>query len=275
MKDSQPKPSPYCQSLEEKKSWYSPTADAYDKFRPCYPQKIIDRVVELAQLKPTDSILEIGCGPGKATVDFAKLGCHIICLEPNPDFCQIARQNCSPYSNVEIKNTSFEQWELEAGKFDVFLAASSLHWVSQDIVYPKAASALKDDGYIILLWNVVPEPNPEIYQVCQKVYQVYAPAIGEYESSQAQRESLRILGERSIKSGKFKNLISGEMVSDASYTIEDYLALLSTLSPYLKLKSQERDLLFSGMKEQMAKHGRESVRVSFRCVFHLAQKINY
>ncbi len=272
MKNFKPKPSPYCQNLEDKKIWYSPTADAYNKFRPSYPQKIINRVVELAQLEPTDSILEIGCGPGKATVDFAKLGYAMVCLEPNRDFCQLAKQNCSPYSKVEIQNTSFEEWELEGGKFDAVLAASSLHWVSQDIVYPKAASALKDDGYIILLWNVVPEPNPEIYQVCQEVYQAYAPAIGEYESPQAQQESLSILGESSIKSGKFKNLVFGQMVSEATYTIEDYLALLSTLSPYLKLESQGRDLLFSGMREQMAKHWRAGVGVSFRAAFHLAQK---
>lgn len=117
----------YSKDLEQRKTWYSPVADAYNKARLRYPKELIDRVVELAQLSPDATILEVGCGPGNATVAFARVGFSMVCLEPNQDFCRLARQNCTPYPNVEIRNTSFEEWELEAKKFDAVLAATAIH----------------------------------------------------------------------------------------------------------------------------------------------------
>lgn len=66
---------------------------------------------------------------GKARRRHRSMGCSIICLEPNPDFFQLAQHNCQPYSNVEIQNTSFEEWELKPFEFDAVLAASSFHWI--------------------------------------------------------------------------------------------------------------------------------------------------
>ena len=60
---------------------YSPAADAYNKVRPRYPKEIIDRVVELAKLSSDATILEVGCGPGNATVAFARVGFSMVCLE--------------------------------------------------------------------------------------------------------------------------------------------------------------------------------------------------
>jgi tRNA G46 methylase TrmB len=77
--------------LEQRKNWYSPAAEAYNKARPRYPQELIKQVVEIAQLSTNSKILEVGCGPGTATVGIAPLGCSIICLEPNPDFFHLAQ----------------------------------------------------------------------------------------------------------------------------------------------------------------------------------------
>jgi SAM-dependent methyltransferase len=85
--------------LEQRKNWYSPAAEAYNKARPCYPQELIRQVVEIAQLSSNSKILEVGCGPATATVAFAQLGFSMVCLEPNPDFYQLAQQNCQQYSN--------------------------------------------------------------------------------------------------------------------------------------------------------------------------------
>ena len=126
MKDSEKLPEWYYQNPEDKKQWYSPVADAYNKVRPRYPENLIHRVLELAQLPSPATILELGCGPGIATVAFAKLGFSMVCLEPSKEACQFAQINCTQYPNVEIKNTTFEEWELESERFNAVLAASSI-----------------------------------------------------------------------------------------------------------------------------------------------------
>jgi protein-L-isoaspartate O-methyltransferase len=113
--------------LEQRKNWYSPAAEAYNQARPSYPQDLIHQVVDIAQLSSTSTILEVGCGPATATVAFAPIGSPIVCLEPNPDFYQLAQTNCNQYPNVELKNTLFKEWELGTYRFDAVIAASSFH----------------------------------------------------------------------------------------------------------------------------------------------------
>jgi SAM-dependent methyltransferase len=139
----------YSQDLKDRKNWYSSVAVAYNQARPHYPQTLINRVIELTQLPPNARILEIGCGPGNATVSFAELGFSLVCIEPSPDMYEFAKQNCAKYPNVEIINTSLEEYSLEEKTFDAVLAANSLHWIPPEVSYPKIAKALKDKGYLM------------------------------------------------------------------------------------------------------------------------------
>jgi SAM-dependent methyltransferase len=174
---------------KQRKNWYSEVADAYNKTRPRYPQELICRAVEVAQLPSDAIILEVGCGPGIATIPFAQLGFSMVCLEPSQEACQLARQNCEQYPAVEITNTTFEEWELETKRFNAVLAATSFHWVSPEIGYSKAADALQDNGSLILLWNMTPQPPYEVYQMLNEVYQTHAPSLARYEDRETQEKS--------------------------------------------------------------------------------------
>lgn len=258
--------------LEQRKNWYSPAAEAYNKARPRYPKDLIHQVVEIAQLSTDSKILEVGCGPATATVAFAQLGCTMVCLEPNPDFFQLAQQNCQVYPNVEIQNTSFEEWTLEVGKFDAVLAATSFHWISPEVGYPKAANALQENGYSILLWNKELQPCYEVYQRLSEVYQIYAPSLDRYEDRETQEEILRGLGNMAIDSGQFKHLIAGQVTTEVTYTSDEYLTLLNTYSPYLKLDQQSKDALFAGLKHRIEDEFGGSLQLSYISAFHIAQK---
>lgn len=257
--------------LEQRKCWYSPAAKAYNNVRPRYPEELIHQVLEVAQLSSNSTILEVGCGPATATTSFATLGCTMVCLEPNPDFYQLAQQNCEPYPNVEIQNLSFEEWGLEAGKFDAVLAASSFHWIPADVGYPKAADALHEDGCLILLWNKELQPSYELYQQLSPVYQIHAPSLDRYEDRGTQEEILKQLGQIIVDSGKFKDLVSGMVESNVTYTVDNYLMLLDTYSPYLKLDSQQKLALFEGLRHQIEKNLGENLQLSYLSAFHIAR----
>ncbi|MEB3337125.1 MAG: class I SAM-dependent methyltransferase [Leptolyngbyaceae bacterium] len=258
--------------LKQRKGWYSPAAEAYNQTRPRYPQGLIDRVAEIAHLSTTSKILELGCGPGTATVAFAQLGCSILCVEPNPDFCQLAQNNCEPYPCVEIQNTSFEEWDLEADKFDAVLAASSFHWIPPAIAYPKAANALRAHGSLILLWNNQLQPQYDVHQCLSEIYQVHAPSLAKYEARETQVAILRGLGQMVLDSGQFKNLVTEQLVCEVVYNANDYLTLLSTYSPYLALDSQTRDALFAGLRDKIEQNLGGTIHLSYLSAFHVAQK---
>ncbi|BAZ15761.1 type 12 methyltransferase [Calothrix sp. NIES-4071] len=266
-------------SLEQRKTWYSPAAEAYNKARPRYPQQLIQRAVELTQLQDNANILEVGCGPGIATVAFAKLGYKMLCVEPNPDFCLLTRQNCQEYSNVQILNTSFEEWQLESNKFDAVLAATSFHWIPPEVGYSKAASSLKDNGYLILLWNMRLEPSYELYQKFIKIYEQYAPSLlekyeGEYEGKEKQEEHLKSFGEIVLESGQFQDLVTEYIPCELTYSVDDYFALLNSYSPYLMLEPQVKDALFAALREKIEDEhlGGASIQLSFLSGFNIARR---
>ncbi|MGF1523110.1 MAG: class I SAM-dependent methyltransferase [Leptolyngbyaceae cyanobacterium] len=258
--------------LEQRKHWYSPAAEAYNQSRPRYPRSLIHQVIEIAQLSPASNILEVGCGPATATVDFARIGCSMLCLELNSHFCKLAKENCQPYPNVKILNTAFEEWTLEVGKFDAVLAASSFHWIPADVGYPKAAQALQQNGRLILLWNKELQPTYKVHQSLAKIYQAHAPKLSKFEDIETQEKILQGLGQIIVDSGYFQNIVSGSVESEAIYSTNEYLALLNTYSPYLKLETQTREILFGALRNKIESDFGGRLQLSYISAFHIAQK---
>lgn len=258
--------------LTQRKVWYSSAADAYNQVRPSYPSALVERVMETAQLSTASSILEVGCGPGTATVAFAPLVGSMVCVEPNSDFTQLAQQNCQAYPRVTVHNASFEEWPAVTGKFDAVLAATSFHWIPAAVSYPKAAQALKDQGRLILLWNKGLRPSYEIYQRFVPIYQRHAPSIDRYEDKGTQEKILQNLGSIMVESGHFSNMVSGHMTSKVTYTTLEYLSLLTTYSPYIGLEAHIRQALLAELKTLIDQELDGKLELSYISAFHIAQK---
>lgn len=261
-------------NLEQKSKWYGQIADAYNKSRPRYPEKLVKRAVEIAQLSTDAKILEIGSATGTATTTFAELGFSLVCVEPNAEFCQILVRNCAPYQKVKIINTTFEESELEKSQFDAVLAATSFHWVSSEVGYVKTAQALKTDGYLILFWNTPPQPTQEIYQkLLDPIYETYAPDIKGYEAIATHQKNISGMGNKVIDSGKFQNLVSEELICEVTYKVDDYIELLSTLSPYIAIDSEQRQTLFANLRTTLHNYYGDNIDLSFLSALQVAQKI--
>jgi SAM-dependent methyltransferase len=264
----------YSQDLDKRRNWYSPVAEAYNRVRPSYPQQLVLRAQEIAQLTSQAKILELGCGPGKATVAFAELGYSMVCLEPSYEACEYARQNSAKYPNVEIRQTTFEEWELTPGKFDAVLAATSFHWIDPKIACTKAADALKDDGSLILLWNMTPQPSYEVYQNLIQVYQTYAPELAGYEEQATQAKIAQHLKQKALECDCFTDLVSEELMCEVSYSVDDFLLLLSTFSPYIKLELPTREALFTGLREKIVANYGGKIPIKYLSILQVGKKIS-
>ena len=60
---------------------FETAADLYEAARPSYPPKLFEDLVRLAHLAPGASLLEIGCGTGKATRLLLERGFSVVCVE--------------------------------------------------------------------------------------------------------------------------------------------------------------------------------------------------
>jgi ubiquinone/menaquinone biosynthesis C-methylase UbiE len=60
------------------KSSFNDVARLYDQTRPGYPEALIEDAIRLSGIPSGGRILEIGCGPGKATLPFARRGYRML-----------------------------------------------------------------------------------------------------------------------------------------------------------------------------------------------------
>ena len=260
--------------IEERAHWYTPAAQAYDKARPHYPAELISHVAHLTQLEPHSKILEVGYGPGTATTAFAEYGCSIVCVELNPGFCELARRNCKQFQNVVIKQSSFEEWPIEASAFDIVISASAFHWIQPQVGYPKVAETLRDDGYFVLLWNKEPQPTSDVCQLFEEIYSQHdLPSLGRFETEAAREQMLKELAQPAIDSGVFKEVSSKQVKMEVKYTAEDYLLLLSSFSPYLNLEESRRNSLFAKLRSKINDDLMGIIDLSYISAANIFQKI--
>lgn len=258
--------------LAQRKNWYGDVAPIYDRVRPKYTQIFLNRAIEIAEIPSNAKILEIGCGPGTATVSLAQMGCSIVALEPSLETCLLARQNLAEYPDVEIINTNFEEWEPEERKFEAIVAATSWHWVSPENKYQKAAALLKDGGALILLWNTTMMPPRKIFESLTEIFRRYLPAFAEYKDRDREVSELNIFTDAAIESGLFGNLRMGVESIEVNYAIDDYLQLLTTYSPCIALSSADRSELLAQLRTILVEICGEQIQLSYQSVFHILDR---
>jgi ubiquinone/menaquinone biosynthesis C-methylase UbiE len=257
---------------EQRKSWFSSVAETYDRVRPKYPQALLDRAVQLAEIPKNGDILEIGCGPGTATIGLAQMGFSIVAVEPSLEAYTIATRNCHEYSNATIINTNFEQWSPDIGRFDAIVAATSWHWVAPEHKYLKAASVLEDGGSLILLWNTGMQPPIEIFESLIELFTEYIPTFAQYKTSERELTEMRIFANEAIDSGLFSNLREESRSIEVNYSIDDYIQLLTTYSPCIALSPERRHELLEKMRSILERICDKTIRLSFQSVFHIISK---
>ena len=105
-------------------------------------------------LTGTEFVLDVGCGDGKITADFATglpLG-KVVGVDSSPDMIAYAKKNYpkSEYSNLEFVCIDAQSLDFEC-EFDLVFSNAALHWVSDHLAFLKGANrALKDNGRLIV-----------------------------------------------------------------------------------------------------------------------------
>lgn len=130
---------------------------AYDRARPDYPDVVFER---LADLNGPDAWrgFEIGPGGGLATRRLLRIGAApLVAIEPDARLAGYLA--AAGHANLQVINATFEEAALAPAGFDGGAAATSLHWLDQDLALGKAASLLKPGGWFAHFANVFGDPG--------------------------------------------------------------------------------------------------------------------
>lgn len=161
----------------EQRFVFDEVAELYARARPTYPVELIEDIVRESDLTPGARVLELGSGPGNASVLFAGRGYRLLCLEPGPRLAEVARRRLAADANAQVAVTTFENWPGESDGFDLVFAAQSFHWIDPAVRFSKSARALRPGGTLAVFANQ-PLPGPGLVDTrIQQAYAEHAPEI--------------------------------------------------------------------------------------------------
>lgn len=261
------------QALTTRQTWYADVAGTYDRVRPRYPTRLIAGAIAAAGLPRGAQVCEIGCGPGILTLPLVESGLQVSAIEPNPEFFALMQRKCANFPSIQLINAPFETWDAAGVLFDAVIAANAWHWLDPAIAPAKAAQILKLTGHLIVFWHLKPEPKPEIFQLLRSAYQE-VPNWFAYEGQDQQQAIAKNLGQELIDSGYFQDLQMQIIPWSQIYSTADYLALLSTFSPYLRLAQAERDRVFSRLNVIIETELAGQIELFNWCVCHMVKPLS-
>jgi SAM-dependent methyltransferase len=243
---------------------FNAVARLYDRVRPGYPEPLFDDVVRLSGIPNGGRILEIGPGTGQATLPLARRGFSVLGLELGASMARVCREDCREFPNVEIRNTAFEEWEVEPEAFDMVLAATAFHWIPHRVAYPRCARAVRPTGSLALLWNFVDMPETGFYKELQDVYHRFVPRMRLSLPPELRIERQR---KKIVSSGLFGPVTVCSHPWQREYDADDYIGLLKTMSDHAVIAPAVRSPLFRAIRRLINDNGGTLVRPMVAALF--------
>jgi SAM-dependent methyltransferase len=199
-------------------------AEEYDRFRPTYPDALID---DLVALHP-GRVLDVGCGTGKAARLLAARGLPVLGVEIDPKMAAVARSH-----GIEVEVASFEQWNAAGRRFDLVVSAQAWHWVDPAVGAPKLAGLLNPGGAAALFWNFEEIDEPTRVAL-DEVYRRLAPELLEPAEKRDDETHVKLLE----ATGAFGDLTVQVNPGQRLLSVEHFVGKLGTQSDHLMLGPQ-------------------------------------
>lgn len=218
-------------------------ANNYDDVRPGYPSQMYEDIQKICAVSEKSNLLEIGAGSGIATVELAKFGCRIVGIEPGANLVNIAQKKVSKYPKVEVKEAMFEDFQLEE-KFDLTLALTSFHWISENEKYKKVFDSLKDDGSFVIVWNSFLQSDSPVVREINSLYQEILPDVYPFKDESVNVSALNKLNSREKEiheSDLFYIHFLRKYVTICNYDSKTYPSLLNTFPKIIKVEQKRRE----------------------------------
>jgi SAM-dependent methyltransferase len=137
----------------------------YERGRPGWPAK----VVEVAGLPRSASVLELGAGTGKLTRLLVAAFRRVLAVEPAEAMRRVLAALCPQAKSLA---GTAQQIPLADASVDAVFAAEAFHWFDAPRALTEIARVLRPGGALVLMWNLPAEPwEPSVAKVEQLLHE--------------------------------------------------------------------------------------------------------
>ena len=245
---------------------FGSVASAYERFRPGYPDELVDEVLAYAG-RPVRTALEIGAGTGKATRVFAGRGIAVTATDPDSAMLLELRKHV-PETVVGVQ-AAFEDLPL-APVYDLVFAAASLHWTQPDHRWERMAAMLRRHGVFACFGGQMHLAEADIeHAVCAARAEYLASDDVPSPDGTPADNPMQWPGSELLECDLFTDVRQSTIERRVAVSATDYVGHLSTISAYLELPDAVREHVFDRILKVLP----ERVTVAADITLHLARLI--
>lgn len=125
----------------------------YVKYRPGYPQEILEDFRREMNLTEDSVIADIGSGTGISARIFLENGNRVFGVEPNAAMRAAAEEFLRRFPRFESVDGTAENTNLSDASVDLIVAAQAFHWFDQKKTRVEFKRILRAGGFVALIWN--------------------------------------------------------------------------------------------------------------------------
>lgn len=132
---------------------FSDRVDNYIRFRPGYPEAVVDLLCREAGLQPGDAVVDVGSGTGIFAAMFPPRGFVVHAVEPNKEMREAAERLLVGVKGFVSHAAAAENTGLPDGCTRLLTAAQAFHWFDRPTAKKEFERLLQPGGVVALVWN--------------------------------------------------------------------------------------------------------------------------
>ncbi len=132
---------------------FSNRVENYIRYRPGYPQQVLEVLENDCKLTPASVVADIASGTGIFTRMLLDHGNKVFGIEPNREMRDAAERLLAAYPNFTSIAGTAEDTTLPMQSVDFASAAQAAHWFDLPRARHEIARILKPGGWAVLVWN--------------------------------------------------------------------------------------------------------------------------
>jgi SAM-dependent methyltransferase len=132
---------------------FSDRVENYVRYRPGYPEEVLQALRDECGLRPSHVIADIASGTGIWTRTLLENSNSVVGVEPNTEMREAGERLLSEYPKFKSAVGTAEATNLAEHSVDFVTAAQAAHWFDRGKASHEFVRILKPGGWLALLWN--------------------------------------------------------------------------------------------------------------------------
>src|SRR5262247_3366780 len=207
---------------------FSSRVENYVKYRPGYPQGIVETLRNECGLTSDSIIADVGSGTGILTEMFLRNGNTVYGIEPNREMREAAERSLKDYPHFRSVAARAEETTLDDASVDFVTAGQAFHWFDLEKTVGEFARVLKPQGRIALIWNERVTTTKPFLVAFERLLKDYSTDYEQVDHRRIDEDVIRdFFGSDDFRLRRFKNVqvfdyegLKGRLLS-SSYAPEE------------------------------------------------------